>query len=76
MANRHQLKTEAQSIVITTLGRDQVPIRIVQEEEPLKDRLLRRAGEPAVDRLFGGNQKTSHATSTTATIDGYRLTLA
>ena len=36
------------------------------------DRLLRRAGEPAVDRLCGGSQKTSHATSTTATIDGYR----
>jgi DNA invertase Pin-like site-specific DNA recombinase len=76
MANRHELKAEPQPVVITTLGRDQVPVHVVQEEEPLKDRLVRRAGEPAVHRLLGRGQKTSHERSTNDPIGRYPLILA
>jgi hypothetical protein len=43
-ANRHQLETETQPIVITTLGRHQIPVRIIQEEEPLKSEPAGQAG--------------------------------
>ena len=63
MTNRHQLEREPQPVVITTPLRDQLPVRVVQEEEPLQHRLIRRSRVPAIRRLLGGGQKTSHARS-------------
>lgn len=60
MTNRHELETETQPVVITTLGRYQVPVRIIEEEEPLKDRLLGCASEPAIHRFLGSSKKSTH----------------
>jgi hypothetical protein len=46
--------------VITTLDRNQVPVRIIEEEEPFKDRLLRGTSEPAIHRLLGCRKKFAH----------------
>jgi ABC-type Fe3+/spermidine/putrescine transport system ATPase subunit len=47
-------------VAIGIVGRPEV--LFLDEPSAGFDRLLRRAGEPAVDRLCGGSQKTSHAT--------------
>lgn len=47
-AHRPELKTEAQPVVVTAPLADQHPVRVVEEEEPLQLRALRRAGKPAV----------------------------
>jgi hypothetical protein len=58
--HRDELEGETQPVVITALRHDHVMIRVVQEEEPLKDRLLRRASEPAEHRHLGSGKETTH----------------
>ena len=38
----HQLKREAEPVVITTPLRDEIPNAVVEEEEPLQDSLIRK----------------------------------
>jgi hypothetical protein len=42
------LKAEAQSVVVTAPASDQRPVRVIEEEEPLQLRALRRPREPAI----------------------------
>lgn len=62
LALAHQFKEAAPEtpVVITALRQDHVMVRVVQEEEPLKDRLLRRAREPAIHRYLRSGQETTH----------------
>jgi hypothetical protein len=76
MADRHELEREACPVVIPAPLGDQLPVSVVQEEEPFQDRLLWRPREPAVYRLLGGGQKASHERSTNDPIDRYHLILA
>ncbi|GIJ29132.1 hypothetical protein Vqi01_42940 [Micromonospora qiuiae] len=49
MPHRDQLQREPKPVVITPPPADQLPIRVIQEEEPLHSRLVQRLGpEPAV----------------------------
>jgi hypothetical protein len=68
--HRDQLQSEPEPVVVTTPLRDQIPVRVVQEEEPLQRRLIRRhSREPAVlhDLLIsqesGRHDRSTYGTS-------------
>lgn len=47
-AHRPELKAKAQPVVVAAPLADQHPVRVVEEEEPLQFRVLRRPDKPAV----------------------------
>jgi hypothetical protein len=51
MTNRDQLQRPPEPVVITTPLRHKIPVRVVEEEEPLQHRLIRRPSRvPAIRR--------------------------
>ncbi len=51
MRNRDQLQRPPEPVVITTPLRHKIPVRVVEEEEPLQHRLIRRPSRvPAIRR--------------------------
>ncbi len=70
MANRDQLQREPQPVVITTPLRDKIPVRVVEEEEPLQHPLIRRLSRvPAIRReLLIRQESGRHERSTYGTI--------
>lgn len=71
MTNRDQLQREPQPVVITTPLPDKIPVRVVEEEEPLQHRLIQRPGRvPAIRRKLrirqesGRHERSTYATST------------
>jgi hypothetical protein len=68
MTNRDQLQREPQPAVITTPLRDKIPVRVVEEEEPLQHRLIQRPGRvPAIRRELIRQESGRHERSTYAT---------
>jgi serine/threonine protein kinase len=68
--HRDQLQSEPEPVVITTPLRDQIPVRVVQEEEPLQRRLIRRhSREPAelhdllISQESGRHDRSTYGTS-------------
>jgi hypothetical protein len=68
MTNRDQQQREPQPVVVTPL-RDKIPVRVVEEEEPLQHRLIWRPGRvPAIRReLLIRQESGRHERSTYGT---------
>jgi hypothetical protein len=68
MTNRDQQQREPQPVVVTPL-RDKIPVRVVEEEEPLRHRLIWRPGRvPAIRRKLLTRQESGrHERSTYGT---------